>query len=92
MARWLWRFGRVPYASITCVGMDIVDEVQLGENLLLCDSSGPANIIQSKEKIMFRGATILLRMVRPSIVRHVTTAECVEVSLMEEVIVNAYVD
>ena len=32
-----------------CVVMDLVDEVLLGDDLLLCDSSGPANIIQSKE-------------------------------------------
>ena len=33
-----------------CVVADIVDEVLLEEDLLLCDSSGPANIIQSEEK------------------------------------------
>ena len=75
MAKWLWRFGLVPYFSITCVVADIVDEVLLGEDLLLCDSSGSANIIQSEEIMMFREATIPLKMARLSIVRHVTAAE-----------------
>ena len=33
-----------------CVVADTVDEVLFGEDLLLCYSSGPANIIQSEEK------------------------------------------
>ena len=74
-----------------CVVADIVDEVMLGDDLLLCKSSGPANIIQSKEKMMFR-ATIPLNMVRQAIVRCVTAAESVKVPRMEEVIVNTYVD
>ena len=37
-----------------CAVADILDEVQLGEDLLLCGSSGPTNIIQSEEKMMFR--------------------------------------
>ena len=75
-----------------CVVVDIVDEVLLGEDPLLCDSPGPANIIQSEDKMMFRGANIPLKMARPSIVRCVTTAESVEVPPMEEVIVDAYMD
>ena len=70
-----------------CVVVDVVDE-----DLLLYDSSCLANIIQPEEKMMFRGATILLKMVRSSIVRHVTVAESFEVPTMEEVIVDAYVD
>ena len=38
-----------------CVVADIVDEVLLGEDLFLCDPSGPANIIQSEEKMIFKG-------------------------------------
>ena len=41
-----------------CVVADIVDEVLLGEDLLLCDPSGPADIIQSEEKIIFKGVPI----------------------------------
>ena len=33
-----------------CVVVDIVDEALLGEDFLLCNSSGPADIIQSEEK------------------------------------------
>ena len=71
---------------------DIVDEVLLGEDLLLCDSPGPTNIIQSKEKMTFREATVPLNIARLLIVRHMTTAESVEVPPMEEVIVDAYLD
>ena len=39
-----------------CVVADIVDELLLGEDLLLCDSSGTADIIQYEEKLIFRGA------------------------------------
>ena len=34
---------------------DIMDEVLLGDDLLLCDSCGLADIIQSDEKMMFMG-------------------------------------
>ena len=73
-----------------CVVVDTVDKVLLGEDHLLCDSSGPTEIIQFKEKMMFRGATIPLKMVRPSIESCVTVAESVEVPSMERVIVDAY--
>ena len=43
-----------------CVVVDIVDEVLLGEDVLLCDSSDFTVISQSEEKMMFRGATIPL--------------------------------
>ena len=81
----------VPYASVICVMADMVDEVLLGEDHLLCDSSDPADIIQSGQKCL-RGATLPLKMVRPCVVRHVTTAESIKVFSMEEVIVDAYVD
>ena len=42
--------------------------------------------------MIFRGATIPLKMVRLSIVRHVTAAESVKVPHIGEVIVDAYVD
>ena len=71
---------------------DILDEVLLGEDLLLCDPSGPADIIQSEEKMVFRGVSIPLIMVRPLVVRCVTVAEDVEVPAMQEVIVDGFVD
>ena len=64
--------------------MCIFDEV--------CDSCDPAAIIWFEEKIMFRGATIPMKMVRPSVVKYVTAAESIEAPLMGEVIVVAYVD
>ena len=75
-----------------CVVADIVDEVLLGEDLLLCDASGPTDIIQLEEKMMFKGVSIPLKTVLPSVVRQVTVAKDVMVPSMEEVIVNAYVD
>ena len=48
-----------------CVVSDIVNEVLLGEDLLLCDTSGPADIIQLEEKMMFKGVSIPLKMVLP---------------------------
>ena len=75
-----------------CVVADIVDEVLLGEDLLLCDPSGLTDIIQSEEKMIFKGVPIPLKMVWPSVVRCVGVAENVEVPPMEEVIVDAYVD
>ena len=74
------------------VVVDIVDELLLEEDTLLCDSYGPINIIQSNEKIMSRGVTLPLKIVRPSVVRCVTTSESIKVLPMEEVIVEAYVD
>ena len=75
-----------------CVVADLVNKVLLGEDLLLCDYSGPADIIQSEEKMVFRGATVPLKAVWAFMVRHVTAVESVKVPLMEEVIVDAYVD
>ena len=75
-----------------CVVADIVDEVLLGEDLLLCDASGPMDIIQSEEKMMFKGVSIPLKMVLPSVVRWVTVAEDVMVPSMDKVIADAYVD
>ena len=63
----------------------------LGEDLLLCDPSGPADIIQS-EGMIFNEVPISLKMVRPSVVICVAVAENVEVPPMEEVIADAYVD
>ena len=35
-----------------CVVTDTMDDVLLGEDILLCDSSGHADIIQSEEKCL----------------------------------------
>ena len=41
---------------------------------------------------MFRGATLLLKRIRLSVVRCVTAAESVKVPPVKEVIMDAYVD
>ena len=74
-----------------CTVSDIVDEFLLGEDLMLCDPSGPADIIQSEERMVFCGVSIPLKLVKPPTIRRATVAESVEVPPMEEVIVDAYV-
>ena len=59
---------------------------------MLCDPSGPANIIQSEERIVFHGVSIPLKLVKPSTIRRATVAKSVEAPSMEEVIVDAYLD
>ena len=59
---------------------------------MLCDPSGPADIIQSEERMIFHGVSIPLTWITPPTIRRVTVDDCVEVSPMEEVIVDAYVD
>ena len=75
-----------------CTVSDIVDEFLLGEDLMLCDPSGPADIIQSEERMVFHGVSILLKLVKPPTIRRATVVESVEVPPMEEVIVDAYLD
>ena len=75
-----------------CAVSDIVDEFLLGEDLMLCDPSGPADIIQSEERMVFHGVCIPLKLVKPPTTRRATVAESVEVPPMEEVIVDAYLD
>ena len=75
-----------------CTVSDIVDEFLLGEDLMLCDPSGPADIIQSEERMVFWGVSIPLKLVKPPTIRRATIAESVEVPPMEEVIVDAYLD
>ena len=59
---------------------------------MLCDHSGPADIIQSEERIVFHGVSIPLKLVKPPTIRRATVAESVEVPPMEEIIVDAYLD
>ena len=75
-----------------CTVSDIVDEFLLGEDLMLCDPSGPADIIQSEERMVFWGVSIFLKLVKPPTLRRTTVAESVEVPPMEVVIVDAYLD
>ena len=75
-----------------CVLFNIVDEFLLGEELMLCDPSGPADIIQSEERMIFHGVSILLKLFKLPTIRRVTVADCFEVPSVEEVIVDAYVD
>ena len=75
-----------------CVVSDIVDKILLGEDLMLCDPSGPADIIHSEERMIFHGVSIPLKLVKPPTIRRVTVADCLEVLPMEEVIVDAYAD
>ena len=71
---------------------DIVDKFLLGEGLMMCDPSGPADIIQSEERMIFHSVSIPLKLVKPPIIRRATVADCFEVPPMEEVIVDIYVD
>ena len=75
-----------------CTMSDIVDEFLLGEDLMLCNPSGPADIIQSEERMVFRGVSIPLKLLKPPTIRRATVAESVEVPPMEEVIVDTYLD
>ena len=75
-----------------CTVSDIVDEFLFGEDLMLCDPSGPADIIQSEERMVFCGVSIPLKLVKPPTIRRATVTESVEVPPMEEVIVDAYLD
>ena len=46
-----------------CTVSDIVDEFLLEEDLILCDPSGPVDIIQSEERMVFHGVSIPLKLV-----------------------------
>ena len=59
-----------------CVVSDIVDEFLLGENLMLCDPSDPADIIQSEERMIFNGVSIPPELVKPPTIRRVTVSDC----------------
>ena len=75
-----------------CVVSYIVNKFSLGEDLMLCDPSGPADIIQSEERMIFHGVSIPLKLAKPPTIRRVTEADCFEVPPMEEAIVDAYLD
>ena len=75
-----------------CTVSDVVDEFLLGKDLMLCDPSGPTDIIQSEGRMVFCGVSIPLKLVKPPTIRRTTVAESIEVPPMEEVIVDAYLD
>ena len=52
------------YFDHMCFVPDTVDDVLLGEDLLIFESSVPADMIQSEEKMICREAVMLLKMVR----------------------------
>ena len=64
-----------------CLVSDTVDEFLLGEDLMLCDTSGPADIFQSEGSMIFCGVSIPLKLVKPPTIRRVTVADCFEVPL-----------
>ena len=72
--------------------MGITDDVLFGDNLLLDDPSGPADILNTEERMVFHGVSIPLELKRPSQIRRVTMAEDTVVPPMAEVIGQAYID
>ena len=49
----------------------------------MSDPSGPADIIQSEERMIFHGVSIPLKLVKPPTFRRVTVADCFEVPTVE---------
>ena len=75
-----------------CRIVGITDDVLFGDDLLLDDPSGPADILNTEERMVFRGVSIPLELKRPSQIRRVTMAEDTVVPPMAEVIGQAYID
>ena len=74
-----------------CRIVGITDDVLFGD-LLLNDPSGPADILNIKERMVFRRASIPLELKRPSQIRRVTMAEDIVIPPMAEIIGQAYID
>ena len=55
-----------------CRIVGITDDVLSGDDLLLDDPSGPADILNTEERMVFHGASIPLELKRPSQIRRVT--------------------
>ena len=70
------------YFEHECTVSDIVDEFLLGEDLMPCDPSDPADIIQSEERMVFRCVSIPLKLVKPPTTRRATVAKSFEVPPM----------
>ena len=62
-----------------CTVSDIVDKFLLSEDLMLCEPSGPADIIQLEERMVFHGVSIPLKLVKPPNIRRATVAKSVGV-------------
>ena len=75
-----------------CRIVGITDDVLFGDDLLLDDPSGPADILNTKERMVFRGVSIPLELKQPSQIRRVTMAEDTVVPPMAEILGQAYID
>ena len=75
-----------------CRIVGITDDVLFGDDLLLDDPSGPADILNTEERMVFHGVSIPLELKQPSQIRRVTMAEDTVVPPMAEIIVQAYID
>ena len=75
-----------------CRIVGITDDVLFGDDLLLDDPSGPADILNTEERMVFHGVSIPLELKRPSQIRRVTMAEDTVVPPMAEIIGQAYID
>ena len=75
-----------------CRIVGITDDVLFGDDLLLDDPSGPADILNTEERMVFRGVSIPLELKRPSQIRRVTMAEDTVVPPMGEIKGQAYID
>ena len=75
-----------------CRIVGITDDVLFGDDLLLNDPSGLADILNTEERMVFRGASIPLELRRSSQIRRVTMAEDIVVPPMAEIIGQAYID
>ena len=75
-----------------CRIVGITDDVLFRDDLLLDDPSGPADILNTEERMVFHGVSIPLELKRPSQIRRVTMAEDTVVPPMAEIIGQAYID
>ena len=75
-----------------CRIVGITDDGLFGDDLLLYDPSGPADILNTEERMVFCGALIPLELKRPSQIRRVTIAEDIVIPPMAEIIGQAYID
>ena len=69
-----------------CRIVGITDDVLFGDDLLLDDPSGPADILDTEERMVFRGVSIPLELKWPSQIRRVTMSEDTVVPPMAEII------
>ena len=75
-----------------CRIVGITDDVLFGDDLLLNDPSGRTDILNTKERMVFHGASIPLELKRPSQIRRVTMAEDIVIPPMAEIVGQAYID